>query len=231
MRLARLVSIIPFALFACGDDGGGDPVLVDAGPPDALPDAPPPPDAAPCPADECNNVCVNFDEDELTCGDCETACAGGQSCNGGTCECPATGFVPAEPTFLFEDLQAQQGATLGIGIYSSGGTHALIVPYTTAGTLVGEPYVLTEGGLGTLPAIFAGYNVDVQSQTFDAAYAATTGTLVFDTLCDVGFTGHATGLTFRGITGGFTNPQIDPDGCMFAVETLTFAYGEPCPAP
>lgn len=229
MRLACLVSILSFALFACGDDSGGDPQLVDAAPPDALPDAAPPPDAEPCPSGECDGVCVNFDEDELTCGDCQTACAGGEWCNGGTCECPA-GFVPASPAFLFDSVQAQGPATIGIGIFSMSGSHGLIVPYTTGATTVGQDYVLTEGGLGTLPAIFAGYNVDIQSMTFDAAYAATAGTLVFDEICDVGFSGHATGLTFRGVSGGFNNPMIDPNGCSFDVASLTFSYGEPCPA-
>jgi hypothetical protein len=233
MRLARLVSIASFALVsvvaACGDDGGT--TFIDASVPDAVP---PPPDAEPfvCSGttpDDCDGVCVNLDTSEATCGDCDTSCTGGQYCNGGTCECPPA-FVSASPSFVFQQTDSSQipNTTIGFGVFSNGGGHVLAVAYsTTPTTPIDTPITLDADPL-TMPLLGAGYNVDVQSQTFDSAFAATAGTITFDTICAEGFSGTATDVTFSGVDS-LTNPVIIPGGCTFDVASVTFSYGTACP--
>ena len=236
MRFARLVSIASFALVsvaaaACGDDGGT--TFIDASVPDAVPI---PPDAEPlvCSGstpDECLGVCVNFDTGEGNCGDCDTQCTGGQFCNQGTCECPPE-FVVANPSFLFDQVDSTQlpGTTLGFGIFSNGGGHALVSGYTTSTPpTIGEPITLDTDPL-TMPLLAAGFNVDIQSQSIDSAFAATAGTITFETICAGGFSGTATDVTFSGVESIF-NPVIIKGGCTFDVASVTFAFGDPCPTP
>lgn len=236
MRFARLVSIASFALVsvaaaACGDDGGT--TFIDAAVPDAVPI---PPDAEPlvCSGstpDDCNGLCVNLDTSEATCGDCDTSCTGGEFCNQGTCECPPA-FVVQDPSFVFEQIDSSQipNTTIGFGVFSNGGGHVLAVAYSTnPATAVGTPIPLDTDPL-TMPLIGAGYNVDVQSQTFDAAFAATAGEITFTTICDVGFSGTATNVKFSGVDS-LTNPVVIPGGCEFMVAEVNFAYGDPCPTP
>lgn len=232
MRLVSLGLVaFSFSIAACG--GGDDAIqlVIDAGPADAepVPDSEPPP---PCADDECDGVCVDFDTDEPTCGDCDTSCVGGESCQSGVCTCPA-GFVPANPTFLFDTLTDQiPGAITGFGLYSSGGvSDALGVAYPidelgAPTAVIDTPYTLT--GALEAPGIVAGYNVNIQTQTADAAYAVTAGTVTFTEICDVGFSGHADDLTFTGVES-LTNPVPDPEGCTFTVASLTFSFGDACP--
>ena len=42
--------------------------------------------------------------------------------------------------------------------------------------------------------------------------------------------GLRTGVTFSGVESLF-NPVVVPGGCTFDVASVTFSYGEPCPAP
>ena len=235
MRL-RLVSIASFALLsalaACGDDSGTE--FIDASVPDAVP---PPPDAEPFVCtnptpDDCNGVCVDLDSSEATCGTCETSCTGGEYCNGGDCECPAA-FVAANPSFVFEQIDGSQipDTVIGIGVFSNGGGHVLATAYSTlkGETEVGVEYTFDADPL-TMPLLGAGYNVNVQTQQLDSAFAATAGTIEFTEICDVGFSGVATDVTFSGVESLF-NPVIVPGGCTFDVASVTFSYGEPCPAP
>jgi hypothetical protein len=234
MRLARLVSIASFALVsaaaaACGDDGGT--TFIDASVPDGTPV---PPDAEPlvCSGstpDECSGVCVNFDEDETTCGDCDTSCTGGQYCNSGTCECPP-GFVSAAPGFAFEQVDDTQlpGSVIGFGVFSNAGNHALATAFTSADTAVDTDYTF-DADPQTFPLLGAGYNIELQGQmpSFDAAFAATAGTIRFTEICDGGFAGVATGVTFTGVESLF-NPVVIPGACTFDVESVTFSYGTDC---
>lgn len=243
MRLIRLVSfaslfLIPsIALTACGGEEPLEPILLDASVPDALP---PPPDAEPCPNDECDGVCVNFDNAEQTCGNCTTVCNGGEACNGGVCACvPA--YVPEGSVGLLGSQITEMipGAITGFGgFFAGGGTlHALGVGYPINVVLDSE-YTLVPppaSGIPSPPFVASGYNVNPQTQEADAAHYATAGTIIFDTACDdamgdpAGFSGRATGVTFSPVAG-LTDPTIDTDGCApFAPVSFTFAYGTACP--
>ncbi len=191
-----------------------------------------------CPDDACDGVCVDFQTDETTCGDCDTACQGGAVCTAGVCECPPA-FVTANPAFLGSQLTDMiPGAITGFGLYANptGGffADALGVAYplmedgVTPDVVIDQAYPLT-GGLEA-PGVLAAYNVDIQSSppSADAVFAATAGTVTFTEICDVGFSGHADGVTFTGIMS-FTNPTPDPSGCTFDVEVVNFSFGEACP--
>lgn len=85
------------------------------------------------------------------------------------------------------------------------------------------------GALGEAPFVAAGYNFDLGTNMIDATFIAISGTLHLDEVCDTHASGTLTNATFQGITGGFTNPTIDVDGCTFTVPTVTFAMGTtPC---
>lgn len=235
MRLVSL-GLVAFSVSIAACGGGDDmiEIVVDAAPPDAeiIPDSEP----FVCPDDECDGVCVNFDNDETACGDCTTQCTGGEVCGGGTCACPP-GFVPAAPSFLGSQLtDLLPGAVTGFGLYANPGggffADALGVAYplmddgVTPDVTLDMDYTLT--GALEAPGILAGYNVDIQNMTADSAYAVTAGTVRFTAICDGGFRGTAADLTFSGINS-FTDPTIPPDACTFTVATLAFAFGTVCP--
>ncbi len=242
MRLIRLVSLaslvlIPsIALTACGG-GDAEPILLDAAVPDALP---PPPDAEPCPDDECDGVCVDFDDDETTCGNCDTVCNGGEACNDATCACvPA--YVPEGAVGLIGSQLTNMipGAITGFGVFLGGSTpHILGVGYPSGdgAVAIDTEYALEPppaGGIPTPPFIASGYNVDIQSQppSADTAHFATAGTVVFRRICVGGFSGEATDIVFSPVAG-LTNPTIDEDGCKaLGPVSFTFSYGTACPAP
>jgi hypothetical protein len=227
----RLVSLASFTLLALAACGGDDSTttFIDASVPDAVPV---PPDAPPlvCSGttpDECDGVCVNLDTSEATCGDCVTSCTGGQYCNSGTCECPPN-FVVANPSFLFQQVDDTQvpGSVIGFGLFSNGGGHALASAYTVADTAVDTEYTF-DADPQTFPLLAAGYNVDINTQQIDAAFAATAGTITYTQICDGGFSGVATNVTFSGVESIF-NPVIIEGGCTFDVESVTFSFGT-CP--
>jgi hypothetical protein len=244
MSSVRLVSFVSMALVpsvalvACGGgDTADDPdaapiVLIDSMPIDAMPA----PDAIGCQLTECpeTGVCTDLDTDITNCGECGNECQGGSTCDEGECTC-IVDYVPANPSFGFEQLSDGgfiPGVTLGFGIYSAGGVaNVMAVGYPMGDVTLGEPgYDLSTVTLGDPPLLGVSYDFDVQTQMpSNVAHFATAGTIVFDTACAEGFTGHATNVTFSGVTGGLTNPTIDPEGCSFTVESVTFAFGEPCP--
>jgi hypothetical protein len=56
---------------------------------DATTDAGPACSGACAPADCCNDTCVDRSTSNTNCGACGNTCSGGQTCQGGTCTCPA----------------------------------------------------------------------------------------------------------------------------------------------
>ncbi len=213
---------------ACGDDGAAK--LPDAPlPPDAAPDAP----ASTCamPKKMCGNTCLDVSTDEQNCGDCGIACNGGEVC-GGTCAC-APPFIPStvDPSG-FDQFQAAGGIQLAIGPQIDGsGINPIIIGYAQD-TPLSTDIDLSMVALGDAPFVAAGYHADIQAQTVDAAFVATSGTLRITNACDTEVQGTLTNATFRGVNGGLTNPSIDPNGCTVANVTMTFRISTAaCPAP
>lgn len=224
MRLSLSLVLI---VAACGDDGSTT-VLIDA-----APDGPPI-DAAPvCSAPNmmCGTSCLDVSADELNCGACGTECNGGEACNASACACAPTDFVPAMlEAGQFDQLMAVgQGITIALNPNLGDGINPFIVGFD-AQTPVDMDIDLSTITLGSAPFVGAGYNFDIQTNAIDASFVATAGTLHIDQVCATHLEGTLTDATFRGISGGFSNPTIDPDGCMFTVATVTFAMGTtPCP--
>jgi hypothetical protein len=230
MRMVRLVSLVPFALLAaCG--GGGGPQLVDASTPDAEVAIP---DGELCPGQmwcEADSVCADLNADEQHCGDCTTACSGGQFCDNGDCACPAP-FVPANPILGFSQESNQGPLRLEIGAYQDPNVSVLdvlVVGIDVAGTIVaGDPgYDLSGDSPGSPPFMAAGYNVNPQTMQADAAVYATAGHVTFSSICASGVSGTATDVTFSAVDS-IQNPVIIEGGCSFHVDSVTFSYGTPC---
>lgn len=219
-------ALAALALAACGG-GDDDPVVVvDA----AVIDAPSI-DASSCAGMVCGGECVDTQIDEQFCGDCTTTCQAGQACQAGDCACPPP-FVPASPAFVQQQIDTGilPGATLGIGGMFNSTIDAMIVAYPTATVEVGRDYVLAGATPGTPPFIAVGYDLDLETLTPSASFYATGGTLRFTRICEGGFQGTLTAGHFVAVMG-LMNPTLVENGCAFDVATISFAYGQPCPAP
>lgn len=213
---------------ACGDDTGAKPdapvIHLDAAI-DAAPDAP----SCALPDKVCAGVCTTVATDEANCGDCGVACKGGEACDG-TCACP-TPFIPATYTpQMFDNFMQQMGVTIAIGpVVDSVGIHPVLFGYN-AQTPIDQDIDMSTVTLGTIPFVAAGYRLDLGTFATDAQYVMTSGTLHITKACDTEFEGTITNAVFRGATGGFANPMVDPMGCTFTVPTLAFhAMTQACP--
>jgi hypothetical protein len=175
----------------------------------------------------CGMDCVDTATDELNCGMCGMACPSGAACTMSQCMCPAS-FLPANLDQGLQEMVTDQfpGAYVALYPFITDVINIAAVGYPVMGTQIGMDYTLTDQ-LGTPPFFAAGYNVDIQTQTAQAAYYATSGTLNFTTACMVGASGTLTNATFQAVES-ITNPVIDPNGCTFTVDMLTFDIGAPC---
>ncbi|HTJ46103.1 MAG TPA: hypothetical protein VL463_28555 [Kofleriaceae bacterium] len=244
-RLTYAISLFTIfvAAAACGSISSSTP---DA-PVIQTTDAPPPidgmPDALVCTAPDMQCVtgtCTNTNTDEQNCGTCGNVCKGGAYCKAQPdgCTCPGD-FLP-DPTnssgvlAIFQQI-SQVHFNIGIGGFAgTNGLDALIVVVSTAstgGTEVDKDYTLTDPTQGfppPVPIVSAGYGVDPSSQSADASYVATAGTVRFSTLsCDANgseLKGTITDATFQGVKGNLLGgqAQIDPNGCTFTVAKLDF---------
>ncbi|MBK9032617.1 MAG: hypothetical protein IPL61_15110 [Myxococcales bacterium] len=236
-RTNALVLVCAGALAACGGGGDDQVVVVDAAidaPIDAAIDAAPPVCAPPNMM--CGTDCVNVTSSEAFCGDCMTACSGGQVCTNSACGCAAGLTIPASPTFFMPQINAGllPGATLGIGPYLGATIDLLVVGRVTADVAVNTPNTLSGANLGTPPFAAFGYDIDTASMLPAAAYYATAGTLTFTKICledtatgqQPGFSGTLTAATFSAVDS-ITNPVLVPGGCTFSVPgTVTFTFGD-----
>jgi len=198
-----------------------------------MPDAPPIDMAPACsaPMMTCGTSCLDVTTDEENCGGCGTECNGGEACNASACACAPTDFVP--PTLVesqFDQLMdVGGGITVALNPNLGDGINPFIVGYD-AQTPVDMDIDLSMVTLGDAPFVAAGYNFSLDTNTIDATFVATAGTLHIDEVCATHLEGTLTNATFKGSTGGFTNPTVDPDGCTFTVATVTFAMGQTaCP--
>jgi hypothetical protein len=179
----------------------------------------------------CGASCLDVSVDEENCGACGEACNGGQACNANACACAPTDFIPATLVESQFDQLMAVGGGISIALNPNFGDHInpFIVGYD-AQTPIDADIDLSMATIGEAPFVAAGYNFDLGTNSLDATFIATAGTLHIDELCDTHMEGTLMNATFRGSTGGFTNPTVDPDGCMFTVTSVTFAMGEtPCP--
>jgi len=200
--------------------------------------------------------CVDITMDNQNCGGCGLACpspgracvadAGADADAGGNdiahCECPPTDFVPTD--IIGIDLEQLAGVPsvmgiggadyIGIGLYQGSGFlfNALLATFSLggsdagAGTPVGVDIDLSTV-TGTSPRIAAGYNVDLQNQSFQIAYGAFSGTLHLDYACAVGVAGTVTNADFSEIEAS-TNPTPVANGCSFHVDSVHFTIGKSC---
>ncbi len=224
MKRSLLLALTIFAAAACsgGDDDPVVAVVLDASPADATIVV----DAAPfvCTLTECGDLCVDTASDPAHCGGCDMACASaGQICTGSLpCECPAD-FLPAD---LTGSIMAQNGALVGLS-FIIGSTFDIGAVVYDLNVAVGVEHQL--GGL-TLPAVIAGYDVDTGNFTAHTAYAATSGTLVFDNLCAEGASGTINALELAEVEG-IMNPTPVVGGCSMSYKSLTFNFGTCPPLP
>lgn len=223
--MAAVRSLLSFVLMfvACGDNHA--PVAIDAMP-DAAVDAPP---ACTTPNMMCGASCLDVSVDEENCGSCGTECNGGEACTANACACPSP-FIP--PTLGADQFDQFMSVGMGISIALNpnfgDGINPFIVGFD-AQTALDTDIDLSAIPLGEVPFVGAGYHFDLGTNSLDATYVATAGTLRITENCATHLEGTLAGATFRGTMGGLTNPTIDPDGCMFTVATVTFAMGTtPC---
>jgi hypothetical protein len=207
-------TVLVLALSACGDN---IPFVI----PDAAPDAPP--DAPDCPSASqklCGTTCVEVGDDETNCGDCGVTCRAGQTCMQ-SCLCPDP-FVPATlEASQFDQFMGAGPVTVAISPNFGSAINPVLVGYTAA-TPLDTDIDLSMVGLGSPPFVATAYNFSLSTMEFDATYVATAGTLRLTKACATEAEGTLTDATFRGVTGGFFDPMIDPQGCTFDVATVAF---------
>ncbi|MBL8623833.1 MAG: hypothetical protein JNK64_21165 [Myxococcales bacterium] len=244
MKFASLVPALltSISLAACGGGGDDTVVVVDAAidaPIDAAIDAGI--DAPPvcnAPNMVCGGQCTDVTTSEQFCGNCTTACSGGQVCESSACVCATDITIPASPSFFMPMVQSQGGLTLGIGPMLGNTVDVLVVGKAGADVAVNTPHTLSGASLGTPPFAAFGYDVNISTQTASAAYYATSGTLTFTKICladsmtgqQAGFAGTLTNATFSAVDS-LMNPVLVPGGCTFDVTgTVTFSFGNvTCP--
>jgi hypothetical protein len=176
----------------------------------------------------CDEVCVDVTTDEANCGTCGVVCGGGEVCNA-TCACPAP-FVPTmiEPG-SFDQFRVMADNIVAIGPTFDGGINPVLVVFQTT-TPLDTDIDLATIPLGEPPVVIAAFDVDLSTLVPGAAFVATAGTLRLTRACETEAQGTLTAATFRGVTGGFGEPELDPDGCTFALAELAFhIMTAPCP--
>ena len=137
--------------------------------------------------------------------------------------CPGN-FLPTSIGSV-NDLVNENGGLVFTIAQDSG--NALMVNYplalqtNTAMPLV-LPTILSE------VTVFAGYTVDLNVGSAERSYAATAGTISFETVCATGASGTMTDVEFSEIVEVTNAPTLVEDGCDMTYETLTLAIGS-CP--
>jgi hypothetical protein len=222
---------------ACG--GGDDAVTVVDASVDAAIDAPI--DAAPLvcnpPTMNCGGSCVNTTNDEMFCGNCQTACSGGRICTTSQCMCPNVTVPTSVSAGLPSLAVSAQGVLFGSSAFSGNALVAVVDPVNTT---LNQAYTLSEASLGTLPLAGFAINLDIQNMTADATFAATEGTLTITDICpgtgatfppDGRLVGTLTNVKFSAVDGLLSgNPVITPGGCTLpptgTIPSITFTFGE-----
>ncbi len=226
MRISiLLVGLLSVFGVACGDDSGALPdatVVFDSAPPDAVG----------CTQTMCGTACVNTAIDELHCGGCNMPCAtGAQACLNSVCECPADGFVPANPmAFMgFDQILSDTpvaGAQTALLPYQGGGAlNVLTIAYDST-VVTGVDIDISALAVGAYPLFGVGYNINIGNQTAQATYIATEGIINFSIACPTGLAGTVTDLVLSEVD--LNTMTIVSNGCGATAATVTFAVGDSC---
>lgn len=225
--------VLPFLLglglsAACGGDNEPAITFTDATPP--VPDAASY-DATPCNGTVCDDVCVDTSSDSYNCGGCGLACdSAGQICSGQTpCACPSD-FLPASIGGTGFDRFFAQGQFTAAIAPIIGGTFNVGAVVFDLTLETGVEYDLAEG-IATLsaPAAAAGHDVDINTFSAHTPYGATSGTIVFDTICAEGVSGTMTDVVFSEVSA-VTDLTVVEGGCTTSVKVINFDIGS-CPQP
>ena len=227
-------------LAACGDDGGGELdsdaqiSLFDA--PPETPDAAIPPDAFVCSENNCtntccSNVCVDTSVDDENCNGCGLACQVGTHCEASECgECGGS-FLPAslvDAAAQIFDLEGQTGLPFlaGFAQYTDPADEAISdgfgLIYQKTGIVIGQEYSLAVGL--SPPVVLAIYDGSLAG-SYDTAYGASAGTLVYTQADASCVSGTITGATFSALETALP-PSVAPGGCTFTVDVMDFAVGD-----
>ncbi len=240
ISFASLSIVLSFALGLAACGGGDDAVTIVDAATDAAIDAPTdaPPLVCNAPTMNCGGTCVNTTNSEMACGNCTTMCTAGQICTASACACPTMSI----PTNISGGIGINlMGAQLNTNTLSG---DALVIGIDFAQTAINTNYPMSGTTLGDLPTVGYAINLQLsqQSQTVDASFAATEGTLRFTTICadtsgglpnipNGGVAGTITNVKFSAVDGLLSgNPTLVPNGCTIpatgTIASISFSIGD-----
>lgn len=137
--------------------------------------------------------------------------------------CPSN-FLPTSIGSVNDLVNENGGLVFTIALDSGNAltvNYALALQTNTAIPLT-LPTILSE------VTVFAGHTVDLDVGSAERSYAATAGTISFETVCATGTSGSMTDVAFSEIVELTNSPALVEDGCDMTYETLTFDIGS-CP--
>ncbi len=205
--------VLALVLAGCGNGNEGDVKSIDAPAIDAAPDA----FECPSPLTLCDESCVSF-ESPQHCGGCNMACAAGQSCVSGQCDCPmfdpstsATGAVHQE----------QQGFYVAAAPYQVGARtdgYGIVYKPDNQDTPLNTPIALNGNFFADVVLGFA-YNGSFISFNAEALYVATAGEITFTEACRGRTSATISNVTFSPVD--LQTGQVQSGGCDFSVPDAT----------
>lgn len=137
--------------------------------------------------------------------------------------CPSN-FLPTSIGSVNDLVNVNGGLVLTV-VQDSG--NALMVNYALA-LETNTALPLTLPNLNSEVMVFAGYVVDLDVGSVERSYAATAGTIAFETLCATGASGTITDVEFSEIVEVSIIPTLVQDGCDMTYTTIAFDIGS-CP--
>jgi hypothetical protein len=205
------------ALAACGGSTGSSPDAAGG-----------PADAAACSLDRCGEECVDLTSSHQHCGACGEGCTPAQRCETSECACPSIEITPAGFVLSQMDLELQAPAILGIGIYSDEPDLDALVIGFLADSPLDTPIDLATTATGGAPFVGLGYRIDIATQTYTAAYRATSGTLTLTRRCAKGVAGSLAGVALVEVDPAASGVVLVDGGCTTAIAELAFSHGGAC---
>ncbi len=172
----------------------------------------------------CGDDCVDTSSDHEHCGGCFQACTPAQDCDQ-TCQCPTITVVADDLILSQMDLEMLAPTILGIGLYPGEGVvNAVVIGFEDPGTPTDTDIALAEA---ETPFVGIGYDIDVNTREFRAAYRANIGNLFLTRRCAAGVAGRAEFVGLVEVDAEAEEPTPIPDGCTTTLN-LEFDFGDPC---